>query len=72
MGRKIIRRVRVRVSEEMELQFRVESPERNRQISRMRIIFVIRDDGGGGKEKVRSAGGRLFQTRGAYMDMALL
>ena len=34
--------------------------------------LVIGNDGGGGKEIVRSSGGRSFQRRGAVMDMALL
>ena len=33
---------------------------------------VIGNDGGGGKEMVRSSGGRSFQRRGAVMDMAWL
>ena len=33
--------------------------------------MIWRDDGGG-KEKVRSSGGRSFQRRGAVTDMALL
>ena len=33
---------------------------------------VIGNDGGGGKEMVRSSGGRSFQRRGAVMDMARL
>ena len=33
---------------------------------------VIGNDGGGGKDKVQSSGGRLFQRHGAVMDMARL
>jgi len=33
---------------------------------------VIGSDGGGGKDMVRSSGGRSFQKRGAVMDMARL
>ena len=33
---------------------------------------VIGNDGGGGKEMVRSLGGRSFQRHGAVMDMARL
>jgi len=33
---------------------------------------VIGNDGGGGKEMVRSSGGRPFQRRGGVMDMARL
>ena len=38
----------------------------------MKICLVIGNDGGGGKEMVRSSGGRSFQRRGAVMDMARL
>ena len=34
--------------------------------------LVIGNDGGGGKEMVRSSGGRSFQRRSAVMDMARL
>ena len=33
---------------------------------------MIGNDGGGGKEMVRSSGGRSFQRRGAVMDTAQL
>jgi len=33
---------------------------------------VIENDGGEGKEMVRSSGGRSFERRGAVMDMAQL
>ena len=33
---------------------------------------MICRDGGEGKEKVRSSGGRLFKSRGAVTDTALL
>jgi len=33
---------------------------------------VIGNGGGGGKEMVRSSGGRSFQRRGAVMDMTRL
>ena len=36
------------------------------------VCVVIGNDGGGGKEMVRSSGGRSFQSRGAVMDMARL
>ena len=39
VGRKRIRRVRVRVFEEMELQFRVESPRGDRQKSKTKMMF---------------------------------
>src|SRR6218665_1551818 len=34
--------------------------------------LLIGNDGGGGKEMVRSSGGRSFQRRGAVMDRARL
>jgi len=34
--------------------------------------LVIDNDGGGGKEMVRSSGGRSFQRRGPVMDIARL
>ena len=37
-----------------------------------RLCLVIGNNGGGGKEMVRSSDGRSFQIRGAVMDMALL
>jgi len=36
-------------------------PGGDRPRSRMMVMFVIWDDDGGGKEKMRSSGGRSFQ-----------
>ena len=52
-------RVRVRVFEEMELQFRVESPWVTDRRAGRRCCLVICNDDGGSKEKVRSLGGSL-------------
>jgi len=67
-----MRRVRVRVFEEMEPQFRVESPVVTDRGAGWRWCSVICNDDGGGKEKVLSSDGRSFQRRGAMMEMALL
>jgi len=38
----------------------------------MKMMFVICNDDGGGKEKVQISGGSSFQRRGAVTDMSLL
>src|SRR6218665_1157084 len=63
----MIRWVRVGVFEEMTFEWKARGVT-----DRGGGYLVIGNDGGGGKEMVRSSGGRSFQKRGALMDMAPL
>jgi len=65
----MIRWIRVGEFEELTFKFLVEGPG---VTDRGGGCVVIGNDGGGGKEMVRSSGGRSFQRRGAGMDMARL
>src|SRR6218665_1609435 len=63
----MIRWVRVGVFEEMTFEWKAWGAT-----DRGGGCLVIGNDGGGGKEMVRSSGGRSFQRRDAVMDMARL